>query len=186
MAGWDGGAASGLGIWISGALGGISAFVGGAGLFVHGGISVSQKVLTSPYLSYYTNYMANVLGTDKQIAIIGALAEGSSIRSIERLTGVHRDTIMRLGVRVGQDCTALIDAKMRNLSCTRLEMDEIWGFVGKKERHLRGGDDPQQCGNVWTYCAIDADTKLVPAFQVATDRDVGPRRRPSCLMSRIG
>ena len=78
--------------------------------------------------------MANVLNTDKQIAIIGALAEGSSIRSIERMTGVHRDTIMRLGVRVGQGCTAMMDPTMRNLPCTRLEMDEIWGFVGKKER----------------------------------------------------
>ncbi len=81
--------------------------------------------------------MANVLNTDKQIAIISALAEGSSIRSIERMTGVHRDTIMRLGVKVGQGCTALMDAKMRDLSCTRLEMDEIWGFVGKKERNVR-------------------------------------------------
>ena len=59
--------------------------------------------------------MANVLNTDKQIAIIGALAEGSSIRSIERITGVHRDTIMRLGVRVGQGCTAMMDGSMRDL-----------------------------------------------------------------------
>jgi hypothetical protein len=55
--------------------------------------------------------MANVLNTDKQIAIIAALAEGSSIRSIERMTGIHRDTIMRLGVKVGQGCTALLDSK---------------------------------------------------------------------------
>ena len=87
--------------------------------------------------------MANVLNTDKQIAVIGALAEGSSIRSIERITGVHRDTIMRLGVKVGQGCTALMDAKMRDLPCNRLEMDEIWGFVGKKERNVRADDDPQ-------------------------------------------
>jgi transposase-like protein len=54
--------------------------------------------------------MANVLTTDKQIAIISALAEGSSIRSIERITGVHRDTIMRLGVRVGNECQMLLSA----------------------------------------------------------------------------
>ena len=114
--------------------------------------------------------MANVLGTDKQIAVISSLCEGSSIRSVERVTGVHRDTIMRLGVRIGQGCTALMDAKMRNLECTRLEMDEIWGYVGKKEKHLRSGDDPQ-FGNVWTFCAIDADTKLVPAFRVGSDRE---------------
>jgi IS1 family transposase len=109
--------------------------------------------------------MANVLNTDKQIAIVGQLAEGSSIRSIERITGVHRDTIMRLGVRVGQGCTSLMDAKMRDLSCTRLETDEIWGFVGKKENSVRKGDSPE-LGSVWTWCAIDADTKLVPTFKV--------------------
>lgn len=109
--------------------------------------------------------MANVLNKDKQIAVIGALAEGSSIRSIERMTGIHRDTIMRLGVKVGQGCTAVMDASMRNLPCTRLEMDEIWGFVGKKALHVRPGDDPQ-FGNVWTWCVIDADTKLVPTFKV--------------------
>lgn len=109
--------------------------------------------------------MANVLNMDKKIAVIGALAEGSSIRSIERITGVHRDTIMRLGVKVGQGCTALMDAKMRNLSCNRLEMDEIWGFVGKKERNVRMGDGTE-VGSVWTWCAIDAETKLVPAFMV--------------------
>jgi IS1 family transposase len=114
--------------------------------------------------------MANVLNTDKQIGIISALAEGSSIRSIERMTGVHRDTIMRLGVKVGQGCTALMDAKMRDLSCTRLELDEIWGFVGKKERNVRL-DEPRPVGNVWTFCAIDADTKLVPTFKVG-DRSI--------------
>lgn len=109
--------------------------------------------------------MANVLNTDKKIAVIGALAEGSSIRSIERMTGVHRDTIMRLGVKVGQGCTSLMDAKMRNLPCRRLEMDEIWGFVGKKDRNVRMGDSAA-VGSVWTFCAIDAETKLVPAFMV--------------------
>lgn len=58
--------------------------------------------------------MANVLNTDKQIAIFSALAEGSSIRAIERMTGVHRDTIMRLGVKIGQGCTALMDTTMRD------------------------------------------------------------------------
>jgi IS1 family transposase len=109
--------------------------------------------------------MANVLNIDKQIAIIGQLAEGSSIRSIERITGVHRDTIMRLGVKVGQGCTALMDGKMRDLTCDRLEVDEIWGFVGKKDRLAKRGEDPS-LGSVWTYCAIDAETKLVPAFMI--------------------
>ena len=96
--------------------------------------------------------------------VISALAEGSSIRSIERMSGVHRDKIMRLGVKVGQGCTALMDASMRDLPCTRLEMDEIWGFIGKKEKHVRM-EDVDGVGSVWTFCAIDADTKLVPAFK---------------------
>ena len=109
--------------------------------------------------------MANVLPKDKQIAIISALAEGSSMHSISRITGVHRDTICRLGVRIGHGCAALLDAKMRDLTCRYLELDEIWGFVGKKEKHRAETDDPT-LGDVWTFCAIDAETKLVPTFKV--------------------
>jgi IS1 family transposase len=132
--------------------------------FQHNSVIVPQKHLDSVMFSGYSNYMANVLNTDKQIAVIGALAEGSSIRSIERITGIHRDTIMRLGVRIGQGCTALMDAKMQNLPCQRLEMDEIWGFVGKKAKSVQKGD--KQVGDVWTWCCIDAETKLVPTFLV--------------------
>lgn len=109
--------------------------------------------------------MANVLSADKQTAIIAALAEGSSIRSIERITGVHRDTIMRLGVKVGNGCEALLDSKMQDLDCHYLQFDELWGFIGKKERHMRPDDSPE-LGDVWTFCAIDSDTKLVPSFKV--------------------
>src|SRR5207244_10942549 len=110
---------------------------------------VTQKDLTFFTLCKTVMGMANVLSTDKQIAVIGALAEGSSIRSIERMTGVHRDTVMRLGVRVGQGCAGLLDAKMRDLPCRYLQFDEVWGFIGKKERHLRIDDDPKY-GDVWT------------------------------------
>lgn len=109
--------------------------------------------------------MANLLSEDKQIAVISALAEGSAIRQIERMTGVHRDTIMRLGVRVGQGCATLLDSKMRGLSCRHLQFDEIWGFISKKEKHIRLNDSLDY-GDVWTFCAIDADTKLVPSFKV--------------------
>jgi IS1 family transposase len=130
----------------------------------HDGKSVTQKYLTTAYYCNTVIGMANVLNIDKQIAVIGALAEGSSIRSIERITGIHRDTIMRLGVKVGCGCANVLDAKMRDLPCRYLQLDEIWGFIGKKERHLRAGDDPQY-GDVWTFCAIDAETKIVPAFK---------------------
>ena len=128
--------------------------------------------------------MANVLNTDKQIAVISALAEGSSIRSIERITGVHRDTVMRLGVRVGQGCAGLLDSKMRNLDCRYLQFDEIWGFIGKKEHHLRVDDDPQY-GNAWTFCAIDADTKLVPAFKVGNRDTATAKAFVSDLAGRL-
>jgi hypothetical protein len=143
----------------------------GQGILLTFRFIVIRNNLHDHLFSYYTNYLANVLPGDKQIAVISALCQGSSIRSVERSTGVHRDTIMRLGVRVGHGRTALLDTKMRDLNCKRIEMDEIWGYVGKKDRHVRAGDDPQ-FGNVWTYCAIDADTKLVPAFRVAKDRDL--------------
>jgi IS1 family transposase len=112
------------------------------------------------------NLMANILPMEKKIAVISALAEGSGIRQVERMTGVNRNTIMTLGVRVGQGCSGLLDAKMRDLSCQYLQFDELWGFVGKKQRNLRISDDESRCGDVWTFCAIDSDTKLVPAFKV--------------------
>jgi IS1 family transposase len=130
----------------------------------HGRQIVPRKPLTGNVYWGTVIPVANVLNIDKQIAIIGALTEGSSIRSIERVTGVHRDTIMRLGVKVGQGCARILDSSMRNLPCNRLEMAEIWGFVGKKDRNVRIGEEG--VGSVWTFCAIDAETKLVPAFKV--------------------
>jgi IS1 family transposase len=109
--------------------------------------------------------MANVLSIDKQVAIISALAEGSGIRQIERMTDVHRDSIMRLGVRIGKGCLSLMDSKMRDLPCENLQFDELWGFIGKKQKHVQPDDNPA-CGDVWTFCAIDSDTKLVPSFKV--------------------
>lgn len=109
--------------------------------------------------------MANVLNMDKQIAVISMLAEGCSLRAIERITGVHRDTTMRLGVKVGKGCASLLDKKMRDLDCHYLQFDEIWGFIGKKEKHCTIDDNPE-LGDVWTFCAVDADTKLVPSFKV--------------------
>jgi hypothetical protein len=112
--------------------------------------------------------MANVLGKDKQIAVIGALAEGSSIRSIERITGVHRDTIMRLGVKVGQGCATLLDAKMRDLPCHHLQFDEIWGFIGKKQRNLLVTDDETQFGDVWTFVPLMPKPRSCPRSVVAS------------------
>jgi IS1 family transposase len=108
--------------------------------------------------------MANNLSLEKQTMAIHALAEGNSIRSIERMTNIHRDTIMRLGVKVGQACEALLDEKMRNLSLGSIEVDEIWGFIGKKQKNVRRSDDKHLVGDVWTYIALDSKTKLIPSY----------------------
>lgn len=109
--------------------------------------------------------MANYLKTEKKITIIGALAEGCSIRSVECMTDVHRDTIIRLGVRTGEACKKILDETMRDLPCQNLQLDEIWGFIGKKQKNVYVGD-LDGTGSVWTFVAIDADTKVVPCFAV--------------------
>jgi len=108
----------------------------------------------------------NILRREKQEAAIAALVEGASIRSIERMTGIHRDTIMRLGYRVGQGCANLMDSYMRNLKCQNVQVDEIWTFIGKKQRHLKDTDNLEELGDQWVFVALDADSKLIPSYLV--------------------
>jgi IS1 family transposase len=108
--------------------------------------------------------MANILCTEKKVTAISMLCEGNSIRSVERMTGIHRDTIMRLGVRVGVECERLHSAKMRNIKSTEIQIDEIWGFVGKKKKQTRAWE--QGVGDVWRFIALDRDTKIIPSFWV--------------------
>ncbi len=102
---------------------------------------------------------------DKALLAIQLLLEGTSIRSTERVTGLHRDTILRLLVLAGERCAKLMDEKMRGLRCQRIQGDEIWGFCGKKQRHVKPEDSPE-LGDAWIFVAMDADTKLVPAYTV--------------------
>ena len=108
----------------------------------------------------------NVLKTAKQVAAISALVEGSSVRSVERMTGIHRDTILRLMVRVGTACERLMDETMRDLPCTDVQLDEQWTFVGKKQRRLGADDDPSRKGVFWIWSAIDRETKVVPCHRI--------------------
>lgn len=110
--------------------------------------------------------MANHLPTEKKVQVIASLCENASIRGIERMTGVNRNTIMGLGVRVGNACKAILDERMRGLDCDNIELDEIWGFIGKKNRNVRPGEDRNGIGDVWTFIALDCDTKLIPSFVV--------------------
>ena len=107
--------------------------------------------------------MANILKTEKKVTVVSMLAEGSSMASIARITGIHPDTVMRLGVRIGQACKGIMDAKMRNLTCQQIEIDEIWGFIGAKRINAKRAG---AYGDVWTFIALDADTKLIPSFVV--------------------
>ena len=108
----------------------------------------------------------NILKSEKQEMVIRGLVEGSSIRSIERMTGVHRDTIMRLMVNVGSTCEKIMDTTMRNLTCKDIEVDEVWSFVGKKQRHVGLNDDPNAVGDFYTFIALDSETKLIPVYKV--------------------
>jgi len=90
----------------------------------------------------------NKLSLDKQAAVVSALVEGSSIRSTERMTGVHRDSITRLPVRVGEGCQRIMDERMQILPCKHIQVDEIWCYVGKKQRHIKDSDNPDLVGDL--------------------------------------
>ncbi|HJT77231.1 MAG TPA: hypothetical protein VJ739_08515, partial [Gemmataceae bacterium] len=111
--------------------------------------------------------MANVLSREESLSVLHLLVEGNSLRSVHRLTGVHRDTAARLMVRVGARCRAFLDRRMRNLKLKHLQCDEIWTFVRKKQAQLK----PQEAGNdligdQYLFVALDEETKLVPSFLI--------------------
>ena len=106
----------------------------------------------------------NNLPFEKQIAVVAALCEGLSIRSTERLTGIHRDTIMRLGARIGDGCAVLHDAAFRNLRVSQIQIDELWAFIGKKQRRLTP-DDPPERGDCYSFLALDALGKAILAYR---------------------
>ncbi len=103
---------------------------------------------------------------DVAIRAIQCLIEGCSIRSTERLTGLNRNTILRLLEVVGGRCTKLLDSRLRNLHCRYVQCDEIWTFVQKKQRQVRGGASPYEIGDQWVFVAMDAETKLIASYFV--------------------
>lgn len=105
------------------------------------------------------------LSADQQSAVISSLCEGVSIRATERLTGIHRDTIMRLGVKVGEGCAVLHGRLMRDLHVSRIEMDEVWSWVKKKKRQITA-DDPDTVGDQFIYLAMDSTGKAIISWHV--------------------
>ncbi len=109
----------------------------------------------------------NKLTNERRTQVIAALVEGNSIRATVRMTGVAKNTIVKLLEEVGEACANYQDEVMRNLPCRRLECDEIWSFCHSKKKNV----SPEHqgilgYGDVWTWVAIDADTKLVPCWHV--------------------
>lgn len=115
----------------------------------------------------------NKLSVAKRAQILGLLVEGTSLRATSRLADVSINTVTKLLVDAGTACAEYQDKTLRNLPCKRIQCDEIWSFVYSKQKNV-----PEEkrgefgVGDVWTWTAIDADTKLVPSFMVGT-RDGG-------------
>lgn len=104
----------------------------------------------------------NKLSSALRAAILKALCEGNSIRATCRLTGAAKATVLKLLVEVGEFCSGYQDYALRGLRTVRVEADEIWAFVGaKQKRAVRTGD-----GDIWTYTALDSETKLMITWLV--------------------
>src|SRR5450755_3027590 len=109
----------------------------------------------------------NKLDETKRAAVVAALVEGCSIRSTVRMTGVAKNTIAKLLVELGAACSEYLDKTLVNLSCKRVQCDEIWSFVGAKQKNVTPALAAKgHAGDTWTWVAIDADTKLVCSWMV--------------------
>lgn len=115
----------------------------------------------------------NQLSTAKRTAVVAALVEGNSIRSTVRMTGVAKNTVVKLLLELGAACEKLHDETVRNVRAERVQCDEIWSFVYAKQKNVPAEKAGQfGIGDVWTWTAIDADTKLIVSWLVGT-RDTG-------------
>ncbi len=118
----------------------------------------------------YTEEHAKPLGEmtvpmEKAMLAVQLLIEGSSIRTTERITGLHRDTICRLLVLAGEKAEKIMAKQVRNLTPSDIECDEIWGYVGKKEGHKRAEEaENEGLGDTYCFVAIDRKTKLIINF----------------------
>jgi hypothetical protein len=101
--------------------------------------------------------------------VIRCLIEGNSINSTVRMTGVAKNTVLKLLVEIGEACSEYMDGAMRDVPCQRLQTDEAWAFVYAKQKNVKPElEDDGYVGDVWTWVAIDADTKLIPSWLIGT------------------
>jgi IS1 family transposase len=128
----------------------------------------------------------NQLSSDKRAQIVSALVEGCSIRATVRMTGASKNTIAKLLIELGAACSKYMDTAMQNLSCKRIQCDEIWSFVGCKQKQVTVKKSAQGvCGDVWTWIAMDADTKLVPCWMVGQRDAIAARDFMTDLAGRL-
>lgn len=121
----------------------------------------------------------NKLDQSKRVAVVAVLVEGCSIRSIVRMTGVSKNTIAKLLIELGAACSEYLDKTLVNLPCKRIQADEIWSFVGAKDKNIPAKRaDEFGIGSAWTWVAIDADTKLICSWLVG-------KRDPGCATQFI-
>ena len=126
----------------------------------------------------------NRLSPQKQESAIHMLLEGCSIRSVERMTGIHRDIIMRLMVRARHHCDELSRKHIRGFRPSVVEIDEAWSYVAKKDKRLKSTDS-ETVGSQWIFIAMDPDTKLIPAFALGKRTTEVAHRLMSRLQKRI-
>src|SRR4051812_38000152 len=122
-----------------------------------------------PYMpGKYPLIAMNQLTPEKRATVINCLVEGNSIRATVRMSGVSKNTVTKLLADVGRACSVYQDRAFRNLSCKRIECDEVWSFVGAKEKNTTEETKANGWGDCWTWTSIDADTKLIPCWYVGT------------------
>lgn len=108
----------------------------------------------------------NRLDSAKQAQVVSCLVEGNSIRATVRMTGVAKNTVVKLLCDLGRACSDYQDKAFMNLKCKRVQCDEIWSFVGAKAKNCSAEMKAKGAGDVWTWTAIDAETKLIPCWFV--------------------
>ena len=114
----------------------------------------------------------NRLNSVKRAQVVSCLVEGNSIRATVRMTGVAKNTVVKLLCDLGRACSDYQDKAFVNLKCKHLLADEIWSFVGAKEKNCTAEHKKNGAGDVWTWTAICADSKLIPCWFVGK-RDAG-------------
>lgn len=136
----------------------------------------------------------NRLSTEQRERIVACLVEGNSIRATCRLTGASKNTVSKLLLDLGTVCSIHLDRSMRDLTCERIECDEIWAFVYAKAKNVPP-EKHGEAGDVWTWVALDPDTKLVPTFHIgpremgsanAFMQDLAPRLRNRVQLTTDG